>query len=170
MEARKIHGRTLLAAALFLSSIFVMGIKLSNPTPIQIFIAGNQTAISQLPGFFTLSDTIILIVSSFILCAAGAYLLFFDSFHARGISRGPVGRLVLEDRKSKWEGLIKTLKNDEQKICKAIIDSDGIINQSELKEKTKLPKANVSRALDLLESRGLVERRRRGMGNVVMMR
>jgi len=169
MEARKIHGRTLLAAALFLSSIFVMGIKLSNPTPIQIFIAGNQTAISQLPGFFTFSDTVILIASSFILCAAGAYLLFFDSFQAKRPA-GPVGRLVLEDRKGKWEGLIKTLKNDEQKICKAIMDSDGIINQSELKEKTELPKANVSRALDLLESRGLVERRRRGMGNVVMMR
>ncbi len=48
--------------------------------------------------------------------------------------------------------------------------SDGIITQSELVEKTGLSKASVSRALDLLESKGLVERRRRGMGNVVLLK
>ncbi|RLI76793.1 transcriptional regulator, partial [Archaeoglobales archaeon] len=31
-------------------------------------------------------------------------------------------------------------------------------------------KASVSRTLDLLESKGLVERRRRGMGNIVLLK
>ncbi len=163
---KRIHGKTVLAAAIFVSSIFILGIRLSHPAPIQIFIEGNQTAVSQLPGFFTLTDVIIFIASSFVLCASGMYLLFFDS---AGFQK-PAGKIVLEERKKGWEGMLKTLRTDEQKICRAIMESDGIISQSELTGKTDLPKANVSRALDMLESRGLVERRRRGMGNVVLLK
>jgi len=92
------------------------------------------------------------------------YLLFFDFVEK------PAGELVLEERKKRWGQTVKTLKDDQQKIYKAIIDSDGIIEQSELPEKTGLSKASVSRALDLLESRGLIEKRRRGMGNIILLK
>jgi uncharacterized membrane protein len=78
--------------------------------------------------------------------------------------------MVLEERKRRWDELSKTLKNDERKIYETILESGGIIEQSEIVEKTGLPKANVSRSLDLLESKGLVERRRRGTGNVVLLK
>ena len=55
-------------------------------------------------------------------------------------------------------------------IYETILESDGIIEQSEIVEKTGLPKANVSRGLDLLESKGLAERRRRGTGKVVLLK
>ena len=160
----KIHGRTVFMAVLFIASVFVLGIKLLNPTPVQIFIEGRDTAISQIPGFFTFADVIILVVASIILAISGMYLLFFDSVEK------PAGKLVLEERKKRWKQIVKTLKDDQQKIYKAIIDSDGIIEQSELSEKTGISKSNVSRALDLLESRGLIEKRRRGMGNVVLLK
>jgi len=160
----KIHGRTIFMAVLFIASVFVLGIKLLNPTPVQIFIEGQNTAITQIPGFFTFSDVIILIMSSITIAISGMYLLFFDSVEK------PAGELVLEERKKRWEQIVKTLKEDQQKIYKAIIDSDGIINQSELVEKTGISKSNVSRALDLLESRGLIERRRRGIGNIVLLK
>ena len=60
------------------------------------------------------------------------YLLFFDFVEK------PAGELVLEERKKRWGQTVKTLKDDQQKIYKAIIDSDGIIEQSELPEKTGL--------------------------------
>ena len=151
-------------AVLFIASVFVLGIKLLNPTPVQIFIEGQNTAVTQIPGFFTFSDVIILVVASIILAISGMYLLFFDSVEK------PAGELILEERKKRWEQIVKTLKDDQQKIYKAIIDSDGIIEQSKLSEKTRISKSNVSRALDLLESRGLVERRRRGMGNIVLLK
>jgi uncharacterized membrane protein len=97
------------------------------------------------------------------------YLLFFDAVESNSVEK-PAGKIVLEERKKEWEEVSKTLKDDEQRIYKAIIDSDGIVNQSELTEKTELSKSNVSRALDLLESKGLVERRRRGMGNIVLLK
>lgn len=169
MESKRIHGRTVFMAALFVSSIFIFGIKLLNPTPIQIFIQGSNAAVSQIQGFFTLTDVVVLIVSSFVLCISGMYLLFFDSVGNNSVEK-PAGEIVLEERKKGWEEAAKTLKDDEQKLYKAIIESEGIINQSELIEKTELSKSNVSRALDLLESKNLVERRRRGMGNIVLLK
>ena len=42
--------------------------------------------------------------------------------------------------------------------------------QSELVERTGFLDAKVTRCLDALENRGLVERRRKGMGNIVLLR
>ena len=161
---QKIRGKTAFIAALFVASLFVLGLKLLNPTPIQIVIEGENASITQIPGFFTLEDVIIIVVVSIILGVSGMYLLFFDSVEK------PAGELVLGERKKRWKEIAKTLKEDEQKIYRAIIEADGIIEQSELSEKTGISKAGVSRALDLLESKGLVERRRRGMRNTILLK
>ncbi|WP_456487117.1 helix-turn-helix transcriptional regulator [Candidatus Alkanophaga liquidiphilum] len=164
MESKGIHGKTAFMAALFVASVFILGLKLLNPTPIQIVIEGQNTSITQLPGFFTLEDVIIIVVASIILGVSGTYLLFLD------LVKRPAGELVLEERKRRWKEIAKTLKENERKIYQAIIEAGGIIEQSELPEKTGISKASVSRALDLLESKGLVERRKRGMGNVILLK
>jgi len=164
MEGKGIRGRTVFIAALFVASLFVLGLKLLNPTPIQIVIEGENASITQIPGFFTLEDVIVIVVVSIILGVSGMYLLFFDSVER------PAGELVLGERKKRWKEIAKTLKEDEQKIYRAIIEAGGIIEQSELPEKTGISKAGVSRALDLLESKGLVERRRRGMRNTILLK
>jgi uncharacterized membrane protein len=92
------------------------------------------------------------------------YLLLFDNLQR------PTSEMLLESRLSRYESIIPTLKDDEQKIFQAVIDAQGIIAQSELSELTGVSKSNVSRALDLLESRGLVERKRRGMGNTILLK
>ena len=165
MEGKKIRRKTAFMAALFVTSVFVLGIKLLNPTPIQIIIEGqNSSSIIQTLRFFTFTDVIIIVIASITLAISGMYLLFLD------FDEKPIGELVLEERKRRWEQIAKTLKDSEQKIYRAIIEAGGIIEQSELPEKTGLSKASISRALDLLESRGLVERRRRGMGNIVLLK
>jgi len=107
---------------------------------------------------------------------SGTYLLLHDLIGAEGSaytnsanSASSAASVIIEERRQRWEEVAKTLKNDEQILYKAIID-EGIINQSVLVETTGLPKSNVSRALYGLESRGLIERRRRGMGNVVLLK
>jgi DNA-binding transcriptional ArsR family regulator len=76
----------------------------------------------------------------------------------------------LEERKARWEAVIPTLKEDQQIIYQTVLDEDGMMAQSDIVEKTGLSKSNVSRTLDILESMGLVERRRRGMGNIIMLK
>jgi len=164
MEGKGIRGKTVFMAALFVASTFILELKLLNPTPIQIVIEGQSASIIQLPRFFMLEDVIIIVMASIVLGVSGTYLLFFD------LVEKPAGELVLEERKKRWKEIAKRLKEDEQKIYQAIIEANGIIEQSELPEKTGISKASVSRALDLLESKGLVERRRRGMRNIVLLK
>lgn len=76
----------------------------------------------------------------------------------------------VEGNKRKWESVLKTLTGDERDIYEKIVASEGVIFQSELVEQTGFPKAKVSRILDKMEARGLLERKRRGMANVVVLK
>ena len=163
MKGREFHGKAIFVAALFVASIFILGLKLLNPTSVQIIIEGQNTTTARIPEFFTLEDVIIVAVASFILGVSATYLLYF-------VSIKPAGELVLEEKKKRWREIAKTLKNDEQKMYLAIIEAGGMIEQSKLPEKLGVSKASVSRTLDLLESKGLVERKRRGAGNVVLLK
>lgn len=65
---------------------------------------------------------------------------------------------------------IAGLKKDEKDILKIVSDSEGAIFQSELVEKSGMSKVKVTRILDRLEGKGFVERKRRGMSNVVLLK
>ena len=99
----------------------------------------------------------------FIAGISGTYLLFFEG-------RIATGDLSFNGKRADYAKILPTLKDDEQKVFKAVLEFDGIIAQSELSGLTGVSKSNISRALDLLESRGYVERRRRGMGNIIVLK
>jgi len=148
-------------SAIFVGAIFVLGIKLLTPAPIQIFVEGSETAITHIPGLFTMEDVVIIALSALVLGICGMYLLFFDSVQMRSNT---------DSKKKSWEHTMKTLKDDELTIYEMVFTEGGVIFQSELVERTGFPKAKVTRCLDALENRGLVERRRKGMGNIVLLR
>ena len=62
------------------------------------------------------------------------------------------------------------LQGDERKVYNIVLNSDGFIFQNELIEKGGLNKVSMTRILDKLEGKGLIERRRRGMSNVVVLK
>jgi len=62
------------------------------------------------------------------------------------------------------------LGGEEAKAFDAITQSNGMIFQNELVEKLALSKVKVTRILDKLEGKGLVERRRRGMTNIIILK
>ncbi|MGD0717228.1 MAG: MarR family transcriptional regulator [Halobacteriota archaeon] len=169
MAGGGIRGKTLFAAAVFIASVLVLALKLLNPTPVQILVEGNTAITTQVPGLFTYADVLVIAVALVLMSVSGTYILLYDSTTPAPAAPASVGDVILEERRQRWEEVAKTLKDDEQTLFKAIID-EGIVHQSELVEKTGLPKSNVSRALYGLESRGLIERRRRGMGNVVLLK
>ncbi len=69
--------------------------------------------------------------------------------------------------KRKFEGVIRSLNGDDKKLFEMVVNENAVF-QSDLVEKSGFPKARVTRILDRLEARGLVERRRRGLTNVIM--
>lgn len=97
---------------------------------------------------------------SFLVLVLGLYL----------IVSGSREKLAEMKRGQETKKLVKTLKKDEKKVFELVSESDGVIFQSELVEKTGFPKVKVTRILDRLEGKGLLERRRRGMSNIVVLR
>ena len=65
---------------------------------------------------------------------------------------------------------LKNLDKEELKVMNLILGKNGSMFQSEIVDQTALGKVKVTRILDSLESQGLIERKRRGMTNIVMLR
>ncbi|MEM5778228.1 MAG: MarR family transcriptional regulator [Candidatus Aenigmatarchaeota archaeon] len=72
--------------------------------------------------------------------------------------------------KENYQKILNRLTEDEKLVLEKIIEEDGTIFQSELVDKTNFTKVKITRILDKLEGKGLVERKRRGMTNVVILK
>jgi len=72
--------------------------------------------------------------------------------------------------KTDWDKTLRNLSGDEKEVYEKIMASEGMIFQGSLVEQTGFPKAKVSRILDKMEGRGLLERRRRGMSNAIVLK
>lgn len=157
-----------LSSAILTVSAFVVALKLLQPASIRIYLGNstNSTILTVIPQTYTQSDVALVCVFSLLAGASAVFILL----SGRVAREEPLWKSSLEEKRKGWEETSKTLKDDERRIYEAIAKADGIINQGELPEKTGLSKATVSRALFFLESKGLVERRRRGMGNVVSLK
>ncbi len=68
------------------------------------------------------------------------------------------------------KGSLKNLDGDEKKIMNLLLENKGSLFQSELVNLTGLSKVKVTRILDSLDGQGLIERKRRGMTNIVVLR
>ena len=96
------------------------------------------------------------------IALVGLYMVFFGDKKEK-IEQGRI-------KKENYEKVLKTLNEDQRKVLEKIIEEEGTIFQSDLVEKTKLSKVKVSRILDKLEGKGIVERKRHGMSNVVILK
>lgn len=106
----------------------------------------------------------------------GAYMVLF----ADKVSRSHRKEAMLDEIKDKdvnsanirekYDSFKDSLKEEEKQIMELLIDSDGTMFQSDIVDKTEYSKVKVTRLLDKLEGRNLIERRRRGMTNIVILK
>jgi DNA-binding transcriptional ArsR family regulator len=157
-----------IATVVLALGFFIAAIKLVQPASLSVDIfSGNGTkTLTSVPGLYTFSDVLTVSLAMLAAGLGASYLLF----SAREAPPQPVGRALLDERRAGWEALAKTLKEDEAKIYRAVLDAGGVMNQGDIGGAVSLSKTTVSRTLELLESRGLVEKRRRGMGNVILLK
>lgn len=69
----------------------------------------------------------------------------------------------------------KSLKNlklnkEEKRIMELLVENNGNIFQSKIVSETNFGKVKVTRILDSLKARNLIERRRRGMTNIIILK
>jgi len=107
--------------------------------------------------------------------AIGLYLIFFGE-QERIITKIKRIRPFVQQAepsmitKEKYQKVLSGLDKEERLVLEKVIESQGTIFQSDLIGKTKFNKVKVTRLLDRLEGRGLVERKRRGMTNVIILK
>ncbi|HVY01402.1 MAG TPA: MarR family transcriptional regulator [Candidatus Nanoarchaeia archaeon] len=84
----------------------------------------------------------------------------------------PTERLIvkkIKEKQIKKEFNLTELKSEEKEVFNIILKNKAIF-QSDLIEQTRLGKAKMTRIIDRLEGKGFVERKRRGMTNVVVIK
>jgi uncharacterized membrane protein len=147
---------------------FALFIKLTLPSTVQVIIEGQHVEIKHIPNIYSMSDVIIIGASCFMLGASIVYLIF-----SRGTIAVPREIKVVNSSASieHWKEVLKEIKNeDEHRIYQLIMEDGGSILQSKLVQVTGFPKGKVSIILDKLEARGLLERKRHGMSNMVVLK
>ncbi|OGI12671.1 hypothetical protein A3K64_03790 [Candidatus Micrarchaeota archaeon RBG_16_36_9] len=102
----------------------------------------------------------------------GFYLIFFGKEEIR-ITKIKTIKQQIEPKnitKENYQKIMSDLNSEEKLVLEKIIESKGTIFQSDLVENTKFNKVKITRILDKLEGRGLIERKRRGMTNVIILK
>ncbi|MBI2543268.1 MAG: MarR family transcriptional regulator [Candidatus Aenigmarchaeota archaeon] len=94
------------------------------------------------------------------LAGMGSYLTFKQS---------KMGRIETIS-KVKLNKIVDNLQDDERKVFSELTKNDGSVFQNDLITTTGYSKVKISRLLDRLETKGLVERRRRGMSNIIVLK
>lgn len=74
--------------------------------------------------------------------------------------------LTEEEKQHKLE----YLDEEEKRVMELVITNQGSMYQSDLMKETQFSKVKVTRILDRLEGKQLIERKRRGMTNIVILR
>ncbi|MGP8328826.1 MAG: helix-turn-helix transcriptional regulator [Methanosarcinaceae archaeon] len=174
-----IQGKQILMAVSFIASIFVLGIKLVTPTPINIFVEGSDVVASHIPGFYTLTDMLIVTFFACLLGISAISLLFFDSKNTpddnlndalsnnTSLVAGATGISVAAS-KVNAKIFLKVLKGNEYNIMKILLEHSEI-NQAELATITNTPKSTLSRILAGFEKRGVIIRYENGMSKMVKL-
>ena len=167
---------TALAAGVLVTATAVLVAQLL-PSPSVVATAGERSVrLTTLGRYFDARDVALLAGAA---CAVGmsATLLLSDATgRTDGAVDDPTGTDdarssddLLDARRREWDDTADRLADTEAAVYQVVLDADGVVAQSDIVDRTDLSKATVSRTLDSLETRGLVERKRRGMGNTVLL-
>lgn len=92
---------------------------------------------------------------AFIILASGIFL-----------AAVPIGGQKKESEKID----LSKLDENEQKIYSLLKGSEGSMYQSDIQKQAEMSKVQVTRILDKMESKNIIERKRRGMTNIVVLK
>lgn len=83
----------------------------------------------------------------------------------------PKEKIIIKKVKEKKKRLnLSGLNKNEREAMKILQEENGAIFQKSLMEKLEIGKVGMTRLLDKLEAKQLIERKRRGMNNIVVLK
>ena len=100
-------------------------------------------------------------ISFAILLITGLFLIFYEKQKEE---------VMQEGMQKKKIHIPENLDEEEKKIIEILNSREGSVYQSDLIKETGFSKVKITRVLDKLESKGIIERRRRGMTNAIFLK
>lgn len=83
----------------------------------------------------------------------------------------PREKIIIKTKKARKKRINKSkLEEKEKQVVEILEKEDGAIFQKTLMEKLDVGKVGITRLLDKLESKQIIERKRRGMNNIVVLK
>jgi uncharacterized membrane protein len=83
----------------------------------------------------------------------------------------PKEKIIVKKLKEKKKKLnLEGLDKNEKKVIEILQSENGATFQNSLMEKLEIGKVGITRLLDKLEAKQLIERKRRGMNNIVVLK
>jgi len=146
-----------------IASTFAVFVKVMTPTSVQFIIDGSVIEFSNIPEIYGSSDMILISISCFVMGSSLVYLWL--------IGKNEPVRAGASELRRRWDELLEKLSNpDEKRIVSLIIDEGGTIFQSQLVDRSGYSKSKVSLILDRLEAKKILERKRHGMSNAIVLK
>jgi len=191
MRLRALQHTHLIAAVGFLAAVLVLTVQLISPSQVMVSLGENGAETVSVGEYFTYREVAVLVGAAFVCGVSGTYLVLHDQRHiftptnqpstqtprssqkvqtdngATLAAQSTVSPAGTSEQVDKWEENLERLADNQEIVYELLIEGEGKLPQRKIVERTDLSKATVSRTLDKLEHRGLVERRRSGMGNTI---
>jgi len=157
----------LISAIVLIISVLLLIDRLLAQGPVQLILENGKAVPVEGASYFSLNEVLLLIIAAWL--GGMSFLYIIISSKEKETPQSEQIETVIPENKSAAMVAADILDGDEKIIFQKIVDNDGLL-QRELILNTDFSEPKVSRLLDKLERRGLIIRKREGMGNRVMLK
>jgi len=157
----------LISAIVLIISVLLLIDRLLAQGPVQLILENGKAVPVEGASYFSLNEVMLFIIAAWL--GGMSFLYIILSSKENETPRSEQIETAIPENKSAAMVAADILDGDEKILFQKIVDNDGLL-QRELILNTDFSEPKVSRLLDKLERRGLIIRKRDGMGNRVMLK
>ena len=159
MRFRKVE---IIVALVLIISIGIIGVRMFSKEPIGFIVQDGNVIPIENTDYYTINDLLITIIFSWIGGMAALYLLVEKPEDVEDTSE--------KSTQEKYGHIKHLLKQDEKSVYDIILQKNGEILQKDLVSECQFSIVRVSRILDRLEKKNLIEKKRFGATNKIMVK
>ncbi len=166
--------KIVLALFLLLAGTFITASKLLASPEITIAVNNGTVDFEKGKKIYFFDDILLVSIGSIFLGSSLMYLLnlsfgYERQYHVVRETEKFSETGLFNGMQEKWKNVLETLAGDEKEIYQLIYDANGEILQKDIII-SDFSRAKITRLLDYLEKRGLIERKSCGMTNKVVLK
>lgn len=170
----ELNWKIVLALFLLLAGTFITASKLLASPEITISVNNGKVEFDKNEKIYFFGDVLLVSIGSVLLGLSLMYLLILSFVSERQYqdvieTKKFAGTNLVNGMQEKWKNILETLTGDEREIYQLIYNTKGEILQKDIIV-SDFSRAKVTRLLDYLENRGLIERKSYGMTNKVVLK